>query len=266
MQRTDYIFHSENTKSLASPEREKLAIILKSFDDNDPLLIDGESQEVVFESPAKKEAPPRSSFAVSPQPAASIDFIHHVERPSASSKVRLFPSAPTQRRDEIPQSRTLSEEQFPPVQGQENSFVRYYPKPEIPKARILEDSSKPSLQMKFTNPYPKPGTHEVPFEKTGENIANVRFSEGAPKDSFTPISQVSAKKIPASGSSLSPAVPARPPAPVQKSAPAPSSPAKPAYRFTPPDKNIIRPHLGGMTGEGTSEPRIQGNTVDLREQ
>ena len=50
MQRTNFLFRSENTKNLSSTEREKLGIILKSFDENTPLPIDTENNEVVFEN------------------------------------------------------------------------------------------------------------------------------------------------------------------------------------------------------------------------
>ncbi|PIU78828.1 MAG: hypothetical protein COZ28_02285 [Candidatus Moranbacteria bacterium CG_4_10_14_3_um_filter_44_15] len=49
MDRTSYLFRSENTRSLDSPEREKLGIILKSFDENTPLPVDASRNEVVFE-------------------------------------------------------------------------------------------------------------------------------------------------------------------------------------------------------------------------
>ncbi|OGI25612.1 MAG: hypothetical protein A3J76_06070 [Candidatus Moranbacteria bacterium RBG_13_45_13] len=49
MQRTEYLFHSENGMNLSSPDREKLGIILKSFDENILLPIDEENGEIVFD-------------------------------------------------------------------------------------------------------------------------------------------------------------------------------------------------------------------------
>lgn len=49
MDRTQYIFHSENGKNLSSQDREKLGIILKSFDENIPLPVDEENGEIVFD-------------------------------------------------------------------------------------------------------------------------------------------------------------------------------------------------------------------------
>ena len=54
--RMNYLFHTENTKGLTSQERDKLGIILKSFDENIPLAVDTENQEIIFEYIEKKEA------------------------------------------------------------------------------------------------------------------------------------------------------------------------------------------------------------------
>jgi len=219
MDRTTYLFRSDNAKNLSSPEREKLAIILKSFDENTPLPIDGERQEVVFERPS-------------------------------------VPSVPIQRN-----VASVPKQQSPP-----EVFIKPYPKPEITKTREVDQGSTKidEDKIEYTNPYPKPGTHEAQVEKSNENISNIRFSEGAPKDSFTPISQVSARIMPVGSPSSSPIIPARSLAPVQKPAPVPPSPMEPAaYRFTPPDKNMIYPH-GGEARRDKPEPRIDGNIVDLK--
>ena len=50
MDRTQYLFHSENGKNLSSPDREKLGIILKSFDENTPLPVDIENNEIIFDN------------------------------------------------------------------------------------------------------------------------------------------------------------------------------------------------------------------------
>jgi hypothetical protein len=49
MQRAQYLFHSENGKNLSSQDREKLGIILKSFDEKVPLPVDEENGEIVFD-------------------------------------------------------------------------------------------------------------------------------------------------------------------------------------------------------------------------
>lgn len=58
MDRTQYIFHSENGKNLSSPDREKLGIILRSFDENIPLPVDEENGEIVFDGLIPEPASP----------------------------------------------------------------------------------------------------------------------------------------------------------------------------------------------------------------
>ncbi|TAK96555.1 hypothetical protein EPO05_01690 [Patescibacteria group bacterium] len=60
MERGNYLFHSENTKRLTAGERQKLGIVLKSLDDNSPVLVNPELQEIVFprmEGGAQMETP-----------------------------------------------------------------------------------------------------------------------------------------------------------------------------------------------------------------
>lgn len=77
MDRTNYLFRSENTRNLSSQEREKLGIILKSFDESTPLPVDASRNEVVFgsltargaepETRAKLPAPPMRQAAEQPK-------------------------------------------------------------------------------------------------------------------------------------------------------------------------------------------------------
>jgi len=58
MDRAQYLFHSENGKDLSSQDREKLGIILKSFDENIPLPVDEENGEIVFDGIEKTSPQP----------------------------------------------------------------------------------------------------------------------------------------------------------------------------------------------------------------
>jgi len=48
IERGNYLFHSRNAKGLTAGERQKLGTVLKALDENMPLNIDSEKQEVVF--------------------------------------------------------------------------------------------------------------------------------------------------------------------------------------------------------------------------
>lgn len=64
IERGNFVFHSENAKQLSSQERQKLALILKSLEEETLLAIDTEKEEIDFEASAKeetpKEAPPKN--------------------------------------------------------------------------------------------------------------------------------------------------------------------------------------------------------------
>lgn len=53
IERGNYLFHSMNAKNLSSGEREKLAQLLKSFDENIPLRINKQSKQILFSSTPK---------------------------------------------------------------------------------------------------------------------------------------------------------------------------------------------------------------------
>ncbi len=50
MERGNYLFHSDNTKKLSDEERRKLALILKSLDEETPIKIDKKKHTVIFPS------------------------------------------------------------------------------------------------------------------------------------------------------------------------------------------------------------------------
>jgi hypothetical protein len=59
MERGNYLYHSENAKRLTAGERQKLAIVLKSLDENLPLTIDPNRQEIIFVAGGGIEEPER---------------------------------------------------------------------------------------------------------------------------------------------------------------------------------------------------------------
>lgn len=56
MERGNYLFQSENTKNLGFEDRQRLSLILKSFDEGTPLTIDVNAKQILFSelSPSKK--------------------------------------------------------------------------------------------------------------------------------------------------------------------------------------------------------------------
>ncbi|MFH0930201.1 MAG: hypothetical protein V1814_03040 [Candidatus Moraniibacteriota bacterium] len=119
MDRTQYLFHSENGKNLNSQDREKLGIILKSFDEKIPLPVDEENGEIVFDGlmsepahPPRAESemgrqesfiksyapvsqPPRQAPAI-PSRSREINYTEPVPRPpkNAPQPLSLRPASP----------------------------------------------------------------------------------------------------------------------------------------------------------------------------
>jgi hypothetical protein len=51
IERGNFLFHGENTKVLSFEDRQKLGMVLKSLDENSPLKINTESEEIIFDKP-----------------------------------------------------------------------------------------------------------------------------------------------------------------------------------------------------------------------
>ncbi|QQS21027.1 MAG: hypothetical protein IPL87_00515 [Candidatus Moraniibacteriota bacterium] len=86
MDRGQFLFQGENTKRLNAPDREKLSLLFRSLDENIPVTIDKERQEIVF--PAFEEKPSDNARATSVTPRASSEVIGTSFRPK-----EVFPTA-----------------------------------------------------------------------------------------------------------------------------------------------------------------------------
>jgi|GEM_PF-955424 len=285
MQRMDYVFHSENTKKLSSPDREKLAIILRSFDDNEPLPFDQEKSEVLFDAVENKlempsSFPPGGVMMKKTEPAGNLAPIRfppiHISSPNFTGQPGISSPPPkTQNINFIkpypqntppipapspPRAFTGMKPYIPPTPVRQSSAAApnlSIQPPKKPKINVepykspvqnagapqnRQDYSKPIPQpitqkqnpvqpgdIQYTsNPYPDPGTHEVHFGGQEQNIANVRFAEGAPRDGN-----------------------------IQGKMPAPLPP------LIKRQKNIIHPLSGSESRLNIPDPRIEGNLVDL---
>jgi hypothetical protein len=92
MERGQFLFGSENTKKLSSEERERLAVIFKSLDENEPLGIDPAKQEIVF--PEKPIAAVPSSASSYQEPA--LEDLPAFARPTVAPNANPASAAPRQ--------------------------------------------------------------------------------------------------------------------------------------------------------------------------
>jgi hypothetical protein len=75
--RTNYLFHNINTQKLSQPDRQKLSYILKSFDENSPITVNKNAQQIIFpevqpklDSPSQLKnpfSPPKTDASPSPK-------------------------------------------------------------------------------------------------------------------------------------------------------------------------------------------------------
>ena len=247
IQRMDYLFRAENTKNLTSTEREKLGIILKSFDENIPLPIDPENNEVVFDV-SEKPATPEKAF-----PSGGVI----TERPVFKDQETPFKnqSFPSQSNIRAPQGQTLSgssrDRFIQPQKPAAENFIKPYPqtinKPSTspqPAQKNIPHSQLPVTnyheEIQFSNPFPAPGTHEPKITETemaGETPVKFKgFSEGV-ATAAPPASLREQARLRSVAGGQKPYAPSHP-------------------------KNVIYPHYGPQREE-KPEPKIDGNIVDL---
>jgi hypothetical protein len=161
MQRTQYLFHSENGKNLSSQDREKLGIILKSFDENIPLPVDEENGEIVFEGIENRVG----DAHVRPAPAENMQAAY--TRPLHEEQKNAPQPAPAKQESFIKPYRPIQEPLKPtspqpsPYQGEgvptapPRSIPRPQPlaqKPPLAKIPYKTTTSDPELNKYFNTP------------------------------------------------------------------------------------------------------------------
>lgn len=241
MQRTEYLFHSENGMNLNSPDRAKLGIILKSFDDNLSLPVDEENQEIVFEAIISEQpATPISPSPVNIEQTQSIpsrqeSFI----RPFATSPQPQRTTTPTTGRPPMPTVQPISMPARPASpQAASNSIQA----PVLPPA-----PSAPAHHLISQNHFPQPQISSSP------EIDKFFSTPELPVDPSVKIHSISEGNIPPAHNNIASSVGQNMPQQKQ-TAQRPTSPQPAA----PPKHRIIDPF-----SRFQAEPRLNGNIVDL---
>src|SRR3989339_106863 len=233
IQRTNYLFRSENAKNLSSSERDKLGIILKSFDENTPLPIDTENNEVVFENLGAQKL---SGGGYDSEHITPVSYQNLAEESFIQAYPRIG-SEPTVRPRPVQNNFVMTfqpPETRPPISPQPVQTQKPDTKYEI------RDTNK----IQFVNPYPAPETHKmssVKPEMAGEASREVKgVLRGVLKLAASPTVKQT-----------------------QFSKPKTPTPAKQPWSYAPSHpKNIIYPHYGSGR-ERKPDPKVEGNIVDL---
>ena len=246
MERTEFLFHSENGRDLSSPDREKLGIILKSFDENIPLPVDEENGEIVFDS-------------IISEPA-------HVPSRTESEADRQRPPRPTN----IPRPQPSFVPPSGTIADKEESFIKPYnptSSPHGPAPRPIIAPVQPAPPQNFVRPNPTPPPSFVPpsgtmagkeesFHPNLVTLPNRQTSSATDKYFNAPeIPDIPSIKVHSitehNEQQIQPQQNIQRPLPLrQTSAPQQSAP-RPQHRII----NPFEPRV--------AEPRIEGNIVDL---
>ena len=282
MQRTEYLFHSENGKDLDSLDREKLSIILKSFDENVPLPMDEENGEIVFDGLVNESASsadrqrtvnnspmPADVPKSQPTPIRQDSFIKPyspIQQPQkqaprpAPAPVRNTPSQNFIKPVLVSRPKPTST-QPSPLQTGGQAYKGEGVRPDTARAFPTQNFMKP-------NPVPSPQSiANVPdnfASQTGKEELNKYFSATESLEipeikihSITEHNETPSRIPPRAGSEAG-----------RQIAHPQTRPQAVVQRPTLPQPNIQRPvpHQETRPQHRMIEPRLDGNIVDLSEQ
>jgi hypothetical protein len=238
MDRTQYLFHSENGKNLSSQDREKLGIILKSFDENIPLPVDEENEEIVFEGLISEQKSPSSSpfkkggEATGKQESFIKPYNPIQESPRQIPRPTIAPPAPTRTVPTLNFANPISLPPRPPA-GEARQTSAPAPRPSFvppsgdavgkPEEFVHPNfATQPNRQLnpEIEKYFNTPETPEIPPIKI-----HSMTEHNEPKSDPRPI--------------------------VQRPAPIQPEPLRPQHRII----NPFSPRI--------AEPRLDGNVVDL---
>ena len=165
--RGNYLFKGDNARMLSTEDRDKLATIIKSFEEKTPLIINATTKQVIFVSPERKEilrrpaanhSPAHSNF--SPRQERREPENYHQEEQISQPQKRF--QSDEERisawRKDLPQKRTAEEEN-----GANNvhfsspqTFSTEKP-PEVPRPIAPNYSSqKSTARINYSTPRPMP--------------------------------------------------------------------------------------------------------------
>lgn len=171
MERADYLYHSENGKRLTQGERQKVAQLLKSLDEESNLKIDSEKQEIVFEvyNPASEpevqnEEPTEQrqrTYAPLPRLSQALGNGHLI--------------SPDHEKLNIPADARRESEKAFPKNGQNNIGTENYNDGEF--AATQENSaSKLSIMEDYFQKKSQSGVETPKAPEMPKNAGNVEFS------------------------------------------------------------------------------------------
>ncbi len=257
MERGNFLYHSENTKRLTADERQKLAIILKSLDEEEPLDIDAERQEIVFQPTTNHvKADVTSAHVAGDQPRKETAFPRGWQ---ITSDTQYTPHPqPLSRREKEIEERQIPQRPQPDFQERPAMDVsQKVPAMDRGDFRIgvqtqtdnqpRKEASLPRGKQPTTNDQPR---KSASWRTRGEQPTTNDLQREVGSRQYE-------EEMPAEKEQ----VPTESPFPTQKKAATERRPAGPQpYRILP------RKYFGsnGSNDPFKKEPKIDGNVIDLK--
>lgn len=182
MERGQFLFQGENTKRLGAPERERLSVLFRSLDENMPLSIDVERQEVLFPATEASASAPGVHGDAEASTAIGTSFRPYEKFPASA--------APLKKALEWEKKEEKKDQKSAPLFGQAPES----PRPEVAKPGIFGASAPVYSDAPETPSVPPvpatPGTmsfsssHVLPHEK--EKIKSAEHINRPPAPSAPP--------------------------------------------------------------------------------
>jgi len=160
MARSQYLFQGANTKNLSAPEKNKLAYLLKSFDENSPITINKTTKQVIFSAriatPARNDVATSGERSVADGPAtASVSSnlpkgLSDQFRPAATPKAeqKNINSMQFSYRQKLPYEKTIAP--LAPVKSLPQNFSNS-PRNFQPKSATPQNLPKNVVDLKNIN-------------------------------------------------------------------------------------------------------------------
>ncbi|MCX6762732.1 MAG: hypothetical protein NT093_03035 [Candidatus Moranbacteria bacterium] len=228
MDRAQYLFHSENGKDLNSQDREKLGIILKSFDENIPLPVDEGNGEIVFDGMMGEPSrtPPKAGSEAAKQKSFIRPYAPMPQSQRQTSRPAPVQTVPPQNLTKpAPISQSSKEFVHPNIATQPNRQVN-------PPSHIASQADKEEINKFFSAPespeFPPIKIHSI-----------TEYNEPKIAQQVPPRQNIQRSVFPKPISAL----------------PQPEQASRPKHK-------IINPFFS----KPMPEPRLDGNIVDLSEQ
>ena len=172
--RGNYLFKNTNARQLSTQEREKLALILKSFEERTPLTINTKINQIVFPSnPAGQTKIPKASIPVA---TPNTVYGNKLETTPVQKNIPASFQSDSDRlsawRKDLPQKETLEKTpSVPPI----NKIHFSSPQTFSTEKNILSSARK-NTQISQNNPIatPKTNTNQVNPRQIPRNVINLK--------------------------------------------------------------------------------------------